>query len=408
LKKTILIIGGSIDAAAGIQLAKQMGLHVVVSDMNPHAPGIAYADDYIEASTYDIENTVNAARAYQHRKKRRIDGVTCIAADVPQTVAAVAEAMDLPGISSSAAFLSSNKLEMKRRFAADHIPIPWFSAIHSAEDLHQVARSKNYPLILKPVDNRGSRGVARLIGDIDLNWAFNFALDHSTSKQVMVEQFLSGPQISTESIIIEGNATTPGFSDRNYEYLDTYAPFIVENGGDLPGHLTDHQKGEINDLIGQAAGSIGIFNGIIKGDIVIHLGKPYIIELAARLSGGFFCTHEIPLNSGVNPVKAAIQLALGEDIKIEDFSPVFNRFVSQRYLFSAPGKIVSINNVEQAGELPGISEIILLVREGEIYHQSNPDIIRTAMVISLGDTPDKAKEQANKAVNLIQIKTKPV
>ena len=115
MQKTLLIIGGSIDAAAGIQLAKEMGLYVIVSDMNPHAPGITVADDYILASTYDIEKTVTAAKDYQIQKKRPIAGVTCIAADVPQTVAAVAEALSLPGISPSSAFLSSNKLEMKYR-----------------------------------------------------------------------------------------------------------------------------------------------------------------------------------------------------------------------------------------------------------------------------------------------------
>jgi len=404
LNETLLIIGGSLEAAAGIRLAKEMGLYVVVSDINPRASGLALADDVIIASTYDIEATVTAAIAYNNNK-RPINGVTCIAADVPQTVAAVAAALNLPGISFHSAQLASNKLTMKNRFAEDNIPIPWFMAVESAVHLKKIAQEQNRPLILKPIDNRGSRGVIRLINDIDLTWTFDFALSHSPCKQVMVEEFLLGPQISTESIIIDGIAVTPGFSDRNYEYLDAYAPFIVENGGDLPGHLTAGQKEEINELIGKAALSIGISHGIIKGDIVIHSGQPYIIEIAARLSGGFFCTHEIPLNSGVNPVKAAIQLALGEQLTFESFQPRYNRFVSQRYLFSKPGKIVSISNVDEAGQLPGISEIIILVKEGEIYNHTNPEIIRSAMVIALGESQEEAFQRAEKAINLIKIKT---
>src|SRR6202012_1974752 len=103
---------------------------------------------------------------------------------------------------------------------------------------------------------------------------------------------------STESVVVNGKCYTPGFSDRSYEYLERYAPFFIENGGDLPSQLPEEIQAKVRDLVGRAASPMGISDGTVKGDIVVHDGDPYVIELAARLSGGFFCTREIPLNTG--------------------------------------------------------------------------------------------------------------
>ena len=142
---------------------------------------------------------------------------------------------------------------------------------------------------------------------------------------------MEGPQVSTESMMIDGNCYTIGFADRNYEYLEKYAPFIIENGGDLPSSLPEEIQDEVKKVVQKAALSMGIVNGIVKGDIVIYDGKPYVIELAARLSGGYFCTHEIPMNSGVDLVGNAIKMAIGENVDPDDLKPKFNKNICQRY-----------------------------------------------------------------------------
>ena len=235
MRKSLLIVSAGVEAVAGIQLAKSMGLRVVVSDMNPDAPGSAVADDHLLASTYDVQATVAAARAY-HEQVRPLDGVMCIASDVPLTVASVAAALGLPGIPVESARLATDKLAMKQRFAADGVPIPWFSPVRSAAHLRELVAAQGLPLVIKPVDSRGSRGVLRLTPDVDLDWAYGVALGHSPTGRVMLERFLPGPQVSTESLVVDGVAYTPGFSDRNYEYLERYAPHIIEDGGQLPSH----------------------------------------------------------------------------------------------------------------------------------------------------------------------------
>ena len=400
----MLIISAGVEALPGIKLVKKLGLHVVASDANPKAPGFALADNKLVASTYDVEATVAAAARYHH-EVRPIGGVMCIASDVPLTVASVAAALELPGIPVESARLATDKLAMKQRFAADGVPIPWFSAVASADHLKALVAAEGLPLVIKPVDSRGSRGVLRLQPQNDLAWAYATAKGHSSTGRVMLERFLPGPQVSTESLVIDGIAYTPGFSDRNYEYLDRYAPHIIENGGQLPSHLDDATQQAVRDLVQQAAQSMGIRNGVVKGDIVITDGKPHVIELAARLSGGYFCTHEIPLNTGVDLVGAAIRQALGEPVDPADLQPRFNRPVAQRYFFPEPGVVTAVEGVEAFAEHPDVAYLELRVKPGDRIGPVDSHPARAGLVITTCETTQAAVELANHVVSSIRIIT---
>ena len=115
---------------------------------------------------------------------------------------------------------------------------------------------------------------------------------------------------------MEGKAYTPGFVDRNYEMLTRFAPHFIENGGIHPSKIQGELRKAIEGLIERAALALGIENGVAKGDVVITGdGKPMIIEMAARLSGGDFSESLIPLGCGVNIVKAAIR-TLSDELQI--------------------------------------------------------------------------------------------
>ena len=258
--KTLLIVSGGIEAADAAKRAREMGLHVVVSDIDPNAPGFAYAHDRLIADVYGPEETACAAERY-HREQRKIDGVLCVAADAPVTAALVAERLGLPGISVETAKLACDKLAMKRRFKQDGVPVPWFAPVSSVAELRAIIAERGPELVIKPVDSRGSRGVQRLARTADLTAAFALAEKHSPTGRVMVEAYLDGPQVSTESIVTGGRCYTPGFSDRNYELLETHAPFFIENGGDLPSHLPPETQEKVKDVVARAAASLGVTAG---------------------------------------------------------------------------------------------------------------------------------------------------
>jgi biotin carboxylase len=404
MDKTILFIGGGIEAVPGIRLAKEMGLHVVISDMDANAPGFAIANDYILASTYDINATVMGAKKY-HNSVKPINGVICIASDVVLTVASVAKALSLPGVSQSTAKLSMDKLALKNKFLEHGIHIPWFSSVESIEQLRKIIDKRGYPLVLKPADSRGARGVLRITRGVDLDNAFLISKSHSPTGRVMVEEFLTGPQVSTESIVVNGKAHTLGFSDRNYEYLERYAPYIIENGGELPTFLSDDIQHAVREIVQKAVASMGVVNWVVKGDIVIHNNRPYIIELAARLSGGYFCTHEIPLSTGVNFVKQAICLSLGIKPNPSDLISSFQRGVGQRYLFPEPGRVVNISGVENIMQRPEVALCEIRVDVGDVIKPIENHPGRAGVVITTGSTRQEALDSVLKAVNCIKIDT---
>ncbi len=401
--KTLLIIGAGVEQVPAIQIAKKMGISVVASDMNPQAPGFKYTDDCIIASTMDAKESLRAALAFN--KKHKIDGVIAIATDCPMTVALIADKLKLPGISIDTARLASNKLLMKNKFKKDSIPIPWYKEIRSLKDLKDTVRSKGYLLVIKPVDSRGARGVLRLTEGIDLKWAYMSSKKESPSKRVMVEEFLDGPQLSTESIIYKGKAFTIGYGDRNYEFLDRFSPYIIENGGEMPANISNEKREQINALIERTARSIGIRTGTIKGDIVLTCDGPKIIEVAARLSGGYYCSNTIPLSTGINVLKYAIKLVLGEPINVKELRPKYNRGTAQRFFFPEEGTVKRISGIKKVKSHPYIKKIGVYAKIGDRIHKMTDHTKRAGFLLAIGRTREEALKRALEAVNSIKIET---
>ncbi len=404
MSRTLFVIGAGIEAVPGILTARQMGLHVVCSDGRGDAPGLSVANDVMVVSTYDIEGTVAAARNYS-RRVRPIDGVICIACDCFLTVSIVADQLGLRGIPVGLAEILASKLVMKEKLAQAGVPVPRFSLVESEQHLRELVKREGLPLVIKPVDSRGARGVLRLTGNVDLSWAYEIARGASPTSQVIAERFLPGPQVSTESLVADGVVSTPGFSDRNYEFMELFAPFIIENGGELPSRLEEAAQRAVLQLVEQAIHGLGIKNATVKGDVVLSAGRPYIIELAPRLSGGYFCTHEIPLNTGIDFVRQAIELALGDELLPEDLKPRHLRAVAERYLFPRPGRVVSVQGQEKVAAWRGIELCEVRVQPGDLVPAIDSHPARAGVVIATGETRAQAAERARAAVDAIVIET---
>ncbi len=146
-------------------------------------------------------------------------------------------------------------------------------------------------------------------------------------------------------------------------------------------------------------------NGTVKGDIVVHKGEPYVIEIAARLSGGFFCTREIPLNTGVDFIGAAIRIALGEPVSLDELEPRQSAPVVQRYAFPKPGRVVSVTGAEHARKTPGVAELVVTAKPGDVIPPAGDKRPSAAMVLATGHTRDAALAAANDALSQLRIET---
>lgn len=404
MAKTILIIGGGIEAVAGIRAAREKGLRVVVLDKNTNAPGRAYADGFIEASVYDEDEAERETLRFIEKTSIDIDGVVAIAVDATVTVVRLASVLGLPGISQEAALLATNKLLMKQRFHERGLPIPWFSQVSNLNHLKSLMRNSSFPLVLKPVDSRGARGVIRLGDSVDLKWAYEYSLSFSRCGMVMVEEWVKGSQVSTESIIYDGQSVLCGTGDRNYDRLDELFPFVIEDGGGCPSYLSPEMDTEFDQVMFKASKAIGLQRGSIKGDLVVTQDGVTIIEMAARLSGGYFSTHTIPLVYGIDLVGSVIQIALGQRPDILDLQAVnVQQYQANRFLFLPEGVVKSIRNVEKVASYPWVKVLKLYIKEGQRVTKTVDHTQRAGMVLTVSDSRELAHRRAEQAIKEIEV-----
>ena len=378
----MLIIGGGVFQVPAIKTAKSMALKVVVTDYNPEAEGMLLADYPIEGSTRNINLSVNTAK--QFHRACPLDGVMTVGTDASQTVAAVADALNLPGIPFEVAERATDKIKMRQVLKEKGVPVPDFRPIWTLEECQQAIQDMPLPLVIKPCDNMGARGVRKIERLDDLISAFREAKEASISGKLILEEFMEGPELSLDALVFEGSIHITGVADRIIER----APYFVEIGHTLPSALPEKQQSRAVAVFKQAIFALGIDIGAAKGDIKITPEGPKIVEIAARLSGGWMSAYTYPLSTGVNLYKAAIQIALGETPT--DLKPKTSLVSAERSLLPPPGKILSIQGVEEARKIKGVKEIILMKEAGDMAEEPRSNLGKVGYVITVGKTREEA------------------
>lgn len=403
---TLLVLGASSDQIHLMKTAQAMGLRVLAVDMNPESKGFKVADDHSIISTRDVAALLVFLDRYR-QDGHRIAGVTTMGSEIPDVVATLAQHLGTPGISLESARLATDKYAMKVRFRERGIPIPWFREILSAGDFKAALRERGHPLVIKPVDRSGSRGVFLVNEGCDLDGLFVRSKEFSYSGRVMVEEYLLGPQISTETIMYRGQGTTPGFADRNYELLPRFLPQIIENGGWMPTQLSQTERMEVESLVVRASLALGVTEGVTKGDVVVTPEGPKMIEMAARLSGGDFCESLVPLSTGVNYVEAAIKIAIGEEPDLESLKPRFERSVVNRYFFPGPGRLVAVEGLDEVSKRDWVKKLEFWYRVGDIVPPPLSHAHRFGVFVAVGRDRHEVDERADWVYRTIRITTEP-
>ena len=396
--KTLLILGAGKEQVAAIAAAKARAVRTVVLDMNPQAEGRVLADEFFCVSTRDRDAILKFIAGYPGR----IDGVITIASDIPHMVSAAAEALGVRHIPVSVAELCVHKLHMKEVLRDAGVNVPSFVRISALADLKNFIARTGGPVVIKPVDNSGARGVMRLTRDMDIAAAFDYSRKFSYSGEVIAEKFIAGLQISTEGLMLDNRFVCTGFADRNYSRLDDGVTFMVEDGGDIPSLLKDDAKRLVEAEFEKAVRALGIDWGPAKGDMIFgEDGKPYVIEIAARLSGGNFCYDKVPWSTGVDIVDILVDMAVGNPVDPARFVPTRHLATSQRYFFPAPGTIREIRGVTAAAGTEYVRKVDVWARPGDRVSALENHPSRVGYVISCAPTRQEAIAAAESAVKQV-------
>lgn len=299
--KSIAIIGASYLQLPLVLKAKEMQLRVICFAWEDGAVCAEVADKFYPVSIVEKEEILSICI------KEHIDGICTIASDVAApTVAYVAEKMHLVGNSYTTALCASNKFLMRQAFNNYQIPSPSFLQIDNVEALPLELR---FPLIVKPVDRSGSLAVFKVNDRKSLEESIQRALQASFSKQVIIEEFVEGCEISVEFISYKGKHYPLAITDK----VTTGAPHFVELEHHQPSSLSADVQNEVNELTIKALNSLGVINGASHTEYKItDQSNIFIIELGARMGGDFIGSHLVPLSTGYDFLKGVIDVALGQ------------------------------------------------------------------------------------------------
>lgn len=388
--KRLLIIGASVLQVPAIRKAKEMGLYVAVADYNPNAVGIPLADEYYNVSTIDEEGVYQAAKAF------RADGIVTLATDMPmRSLSYACEKMGLVGLAYDSSIRATDKGEMIKTFEKAGVEHPWYQIVECGKKPEK--GSYTFPLITKPTDNSGSRGVMLVHNEVELTEALNYSSENGRCGDVILEEYMQGPEVSVEVMVKDGVAHVLQITDK----LTTGAPHFVEMGHSQPSRLPKITQEAISNLARRAAISIGIKNGPAHVEIIVTENGPKMVELGARMGGDCITTHLVPLSTGIDMVGNTIRIALGEEL---DLKQSIWKGSAIRYFNAPKGIIREINGVKEAEKIEGVKEITLVKQVGDSVGDIGSSTDRVGFVIAQAETAEKAVEVCESVLRTISIR----
>lgn len=395
MKRNLIIIGGGMLQLPLIRTAQRMGLHAIVFDMDVDAVGMAAADTSVQMSTRDIDGAVREAKKL--RQTMPIHGVITAGTDASRAVAAIAGALELPGIRYSAAEAASNKVLMRRTLRKYGVPIPDFFPVWSLKEARDALDELGVPAVIKPAENMGSRGVIKIRSRDEIQRAYRHAKRYATTGELILEQYMEGPELSVDALAWDGQIVMTGIADR----IITREPYFIEVGHNMPSALPLHLIEEASEVMRAGMRALGIHTGAGKGDLKVTPEGVKVGEIAARLSGGWMSSHTFPLHSGVDLYRAAIRIALGDEPG--DLRPVHDFVAIERGLLGRAGKILSIEGINRMKAVPGIEDVIITKGPGSILHPPTSNIDKCGHVIARGRSLEEAESAVARAMELFQI-----
>ncbi|MBP7347134.1 MAG: ATP-grasp domain-containing protein [Butyrivibrio sp.] len=394
--KKIFILGASMLQVPAIQKAKEKGLYVYAMDYDPKAIGIAYADEFLCISTIDKDSVLQAAREYQP------DYIITSTSDMPvRTVAWVNEQLGRKNdIAPEDAVCATDKAAMRRRMKECGVPIPAFHVIRSAQELKTVAETMGERFIIKPADNAASRGVYLIDkkNQPDYDKIYDFTHQYSRSGEVLVEEFMTGPEVSVESFTVEDETHILTITDKKV----TEIPFFVETGHTEPSRLSPEMQEDIRKVAAGAIRALHLHNGPTHTEIKVTPDGARLVEIAARLGGDFITSRLVPLSTGIDMIDCCISQTIGEPVQWQRTKTCGSAI---RFIQAGAGRITDISGTEEARNMQGVTEVSLYKKAGDMAAPLESSGDRLGHVIATGADADEAEKNCEAALARIRIQT---
>lgn len=385
-KKSVLIFGVGPLQESIIARAKKMGLYTVGIDPCEDATCRDCVDAFEVVPGQDYEGHCAVIEKYD------IDAIVTAATDKPLVMMArLAEKYGFPFYSVETAQWSTDKFQMKEQFELGCVPHAQGRLISKVEE----AEGLVFPVIVKPRDNSGSRGVKLCRDKNELQISIDEALENSKLDTVLVEEFIEGPEYSIESLHHDGKNEVIQFTEKK----TTEFPYNVELGHIQPANITDENKQKIREIIAKIGKALNFENCPSHTELKINNRGIFVIETSPRLGGDYITSTLTPLSTGVNLEDELLKVSLGEEINP---SPKAVQYSGVRFFAFKEGSVIKhVPNDEFVKTWPHVVDFSFNLKKGDNVNQITSSLNRyghLTLIAGNRESIDDAFDKYEKAI----------
>lgn len=395
----LLILGGGSGQLAAIKKAKEKGHEVIVSDYYENAPGKSYADYGETVSTFDIRGNIAVGRKYN------IDGVMTSGTDQPvYTAAEVAASLNLPFfLSLQTAKAVTNKRDMKNTFHKHNIPTVKFKILTKNFSIGELD-DFNFPVVIKPLDSQGQRGVFKLNSPTEIRNRFLEVLEFSQEEEILIEEYYESKEITVSGWVHKGQLHILTVTDRvRYEnslHIGVCTAHIS------PSFFLRGYYQEIMEISQKIVQSFKIKNGPIYFQMLIGNEGIKVNEISCRI-GGAYEGDFMPHLTGVDILDLMVDLSLAGDLEIKHLQ-AYNllnnkKWLSVQLFFARPGRIGGMSSVDELIGIPGVRQAGFNFKQGDRIGMIENATERAGYFIVEGKNREGLKKNISRVYDRLKI-----
>lgn len=390
--KKILIIGAGFLQDFVIQKVKSMGYQAITVDANPASIGFCHADKY------KVINIVDEEACLAYAKEEKIDGVLTAATDYGVLTAAyIAKELGLPGLNYEVAKLIKNKYQVRKRLSESKVDdTEQVYEVCENTDLAALVEKLSFPVMVKPCDGSGSRGVARIDEASQFADACKNAMAASITHRAEIETFITGREYGAESLVVNGEVHVLGIMRK----WMTTPPYYAELGHAIPSGLDEEVEKKVVECVKKAITALGINSGPVNMDLLVtEDNKVYMVDVGARMGGNLIGSHIVPYGTGIDYMGNMIKNAVGDTVDLRPATKPAT--VATRLLAFKSGKIAKLLDFESIEQKYDV-EIHHHLEVGQAVREYHTNLDGCGYIVAKADHVESAGANADQVLNLIQ------
>ncbi|MDD5433313.1 MAG: ATP-grasp domain-containing protein [Candidatus Pacebacteria bacterium] len=399
MNKKILIIGAGWEQVPMIKKAKAMGLYVIATNPLANAAGFEFSDEHIVVDPRDLFAMEKIVKEHQ------IQAVVSDNCDYSLFACAVlGRLFNLPATSIEAAQLTTNKFNMRDRCSKFGIVQPEFRLCKTLEEAKQAIAEIGFPVVFKPVDNRGSFGVKILFNDQNLEQYFLHSLINSHSRYILVEKYIEGINLTVDGYAFPEGHINVGIASKKVWLTPENKPITQEVI--YPAEISPDSFEKVLANNQKVVQALNIKQGATHAEYMLtENGDIYLLEIANRGGGVMTSQSIIPAISGVDIPELLLKESLGLEIKKPEGFDIYNNrsSVLHFFVFEKRGKIKVLEREDLNTIQNDLLHFMFLIKPGDVIKSVESGADRHGFLIMVGDSREDARAKAKQVVANVKL-----